>query len=241
MKAMMLATAATCQAFAPLSAAFAQAAAAGGESMFQATTLSLSASGETKVTPDQATITLGVQVTDPTAAAAMSDNARRMTAVMAALRAAGLPDKDVQTSNLNLSAQYTYAPNQPPTLTGYQASNDVTVTVEDLSKLGRVIDAVTAGGANQVNGINFALKDQTAAEDQARLAAVKALQAKATLYAQATGYRVGRLVNLSEGAESTVTPRPMLMAARAQAAPTPISAGQLTVDITINAVYELAR
>jgi uncharacterized protein YggE len=240
MKATMLAAmAASCLSLAPASAAFAQSA-SGGETMFQATTLALSASGETKITPDKATITLGVQVIDPTAAAAMSDNAGRMNTVVAALRAAGVPDKDVQTSNINLAAQYVYTPNQPPKLTGYQASNDVTVTVEDLSKLGPVIDGVTAGGANQVTGISFGLKDPTAAEDQARLLAVKALQAKAALYAQATGYRIARLVTLSEGAASTVTPRPMAMM-HTEAAPTPISAGQLTVDITVSAVYELAR
>jgi uncharacterized protein YggE len=243
MKATML----TSVAFASLamaSAALAQAAPAAG-SMFQATTLAVSADGQSKITPDQATITLGVQVTDATAQAAMQDDAARMASVMAALRAAGLPDKDVQTSNISLEAQYTYIQNQPPKLTGYQASNDVTITVEDLTKLGPVIDAVTANGANQVNGISFSLKDPTAAEDQARLAAVKALQAKAALYAQATGYHIVRLVSLAEGAPDGSAPIPMeaprLMAARGQAAPTPVSAGQLTVDITVSAIYELAR
>jgi uncharacterized protein YggE len=211
-------------------------------SMFQATTLAISADGQSKITPDQATITLGVQVTDATAQAAMRDDAAQMTGVMAALRAAGVPDKDVQTSNISLQAQYTYVQNQPPKLTGYQASNDVVITVEDLAKLGPVIDAVTAGGANQVSGISFALKDPTAAEDQARQAAVKALQAKADLYAQATGYHIVRLVNLTEGAPEQTSPiRPMMMASVRAQAPTPVSAGQLTVDITVSAVYELAR
>ncbi|HXQ12701.1 MAG TPA: SIMPL domain-containing protein [Caulobacteraceae bacterium] len=241
MKATML-TSVALASLAMASAALAQAAPGAG-SMFQATTLAVSADGQSKITPDQATITLGVQVTDATAQEAMQDDAQRTTSVMAALRAAGLPDKDVQTSNISLQAQYTYIQNQPPKLTGYQASNDVTVTVEDLTKLGPVIDAVTASGANQVNGINFGLKDPTAAEDQARLAAVKALQAKAALYAQATGYHIVRLVNLTEGAPEQSSPiRPMVMAAvRAQAAPTPVSAGELTVEITVTAVYELAR
>jgi uncharacterized protein YggE len=221
---------------------FAQAVGGPG-SMFQATTLAISADGQSKITPDQATITLGVQVTDATAQAAMRDDAARMTGVMAALRSAGVPDKDVQTSNISLQAQYTYVQNQPPKLTGYQASNDVTITVEDLTKLGPVIDAVTASGANQVNGISFALKDPTAAEDQARLAAVKALEAKAALYAEATGYHIVRLVNLTEGAPEESSPiRPMVMAdIRAPAPATPVSSGQLTVDVTVTAVYELAR
>ncbi|HXQ45503.1 MAG TPA: SIMPL domain-containing protein [Caulobacteraceae bacterium] len=217
-------------------------AAPAASSMFQATTLAISADGQSKITPDQASITLGVQVTDATAQAAMRDDAAQMTGVMAALRAAGVPDKDVQTSNISLQAQYTYIQNQPPKLTGYQASNDVVITVEDLAKLGPVIDAVTANGANQVSGISFQLKDPTAAEDQARQAAVKALQAKADLYAQATGYHIVRLVNLTEGAPEQSAPiRPMTMASVRAAAPTPVSAGQLTVDITVSAVYELGR
>jgi uncharacterized protein YggE len=241
MKATML-TAVALASLAMASAALAQAAPGAG-SMFQATTLAVSADGQSKITPDQATITVGVQVTDATAEAAMQDDAARMTSVMAALRAAGLPDKDVQTSNISLQAQYTYVQDQPPKLTGYQASNDVVITVEDLTKLGPVIDAVTASGANQVNGISFGLKDATAPEDRARLAAVKALQEKAALYAQATGYHIVRLVNLTEGAPQETSPiRPMVMAqARLASVQTPVSAGQLTVDITATAVYELAR
>jgi len=213
------------------------------QSMFEATTLSLAAEGQVKITPDEAAITLGVQVSDPTAAEAMRDNAQRMAGVLAALKAAGVADKDVQTTNINLQAQYAYVQNQPARLTGYQASNEVTITVENIGRLGPVIDAVTASGANQLNSISFGLKDPTAAENAARLAAVKAVQAKADLYAQATGFHVARLVNLSEGAPSTPI-RPMAFAAVAHvppAPPTPVSAGELTVTVTVNAVYELAR
>jgi uncharacterized protein YggE len=211
--------------------------------MFDATTLSLSAHGETKVTPDEATITLGVQTTAPVAAEAMAENAQHMADVTAALKRAGIPDKDIQTSNLSLSAQYNYVQNEPPKLTGYQASNDVTITVEDLPKLGPTIDAVTAAGANQINGISFGLKDPAAAEDAARLAAVKALRAKAELYAGATGYHIARLVSLSEGGGYEPGPvQPMMMAkARVQAVPTAVSSGQLTVGIDVNGLYELAK
>jgi uncharacterized protein YggE len=151
-------------------------------------------------------------------------------------------DKDIQTSNLSLNAQYVYAANEPAKLTGYQASNDVTIVVEDLSRLGPAVDAVTAAGANQINGISFGLKDSSAAEDQARLAAVKALRAKAELYAGATGYRVSRLVSLSEGGGIEPGPVvPMMMKARMAAAPTPVAAGELTVRIDVNGLYELAK
>lgn len=219
-------------------------AASDADARFHATTLQISASGEVKAAPDQAVITLGVQTTDPTAAQAMADNARRMSDVVAALGRQGLEGKNVQTSGVNLGAQYDYQPSKAPQLVGYQASNQVTVVVEDLARLGPALDAATAAGANEVQGVNFRLKDPEAAENQARLEAVKALQAKAQLYAGAAGYHVARLVRLSEGGGAG--PRPManmvnevvVTAARKQ---TPIEPGELTIHVDVNGVYELSR
>ena len=223
-------------------AALAQEASAAA-AMFRATTLNLSAYGEVKAAPDMASITLGVQTEAPTAQAAMAQNAERMSRIIAALKTAGLAEKDIQTSNISLDAQYDYQQNQPPKLRGYQASNTVTITVYDISRLGRTLDAVTAAGANQINGIGFGLRDSTAAENQARLKAVQALQAKAQLYAGATGNRVLRLVNLSEGGGYVPQPpRPMAMARPEFAkADTPVQAGELSVRIDISGLYELAR
>ena len=207
------------------------------------TTVSLSAFGEVKSMPDEATISLGVQSKAATAAQAMGDNAETMNRVIAALRARGLPSKATQTSNISLSAQYDYEQNQPPRLSGYLASNEVAITVDDLGKLGPTLDAVVGAGANQISGISFGLKDTGAAEDAARLAAVKALRAKADLYAGATGYRVGRLLALNEGGPVTEPLRPVMMV-RAMAAapsPTPVAPGELTTRIDISAVYELAK
>jgi len=226
-------------------AALAQTAAPAADSLFRATTLNLSAYGETKVAPDMATITLGVMTEGKTAAEAMQANATRMSAVMASLRKAGIADKDIQTSNLNLNPQYKYQENQPPLLIGYQASNNVTVTVNDLKKLGPAVDATVSAGANQVQGISFGLKDSTAAENAAREAAVKALAAKADLYGRATGYKVARLVSLSEGGGYTPQP-PMPMVAYAAKrmemdAGTQVSGGELKVRVDITGLYELAR
>jgi uncharacterized protein YggE len=211
------------------------------DAAFRATTLSLQAEGEARAVPDMASITLGVTTQAVTAADAMRLNAGRMTAIVAALRGQGLADRDIQTSSLSLGPQYDYAPNQPPKLNGYQSSNNVTVTVRDLARLGPVIDAVGSAGANQINGVSFGLKDAGAMQDEARRAAVKALTAKAELYAQATGYRVVRLVRLSEGGgEPIVQPRSMFAMAKA-AAPTPVEPGELNVRIDIAGVYELAK
>jgi len=204
------------------------------------TTLALTVTGEAKIVPDEATITLGVQTNAPTAMEAMRQNAARMTAVVGALHAAGIPDRDIQTSNLSLSAQYEYPQNQPARLTGYQASNEVTITVEEIGKLGGVIDAVTTAGANQVNNISFGLRDPTAAQNQARLDAVRQLKAESDLYAQATGYHIVRLLSLAEGSEAQPRPVPMVAMRVAAPAQPPVQSGELTVQVTVSAIYRMA-
>jgi len=221
--------------------AFAQAGAPAADRVFDATTLNLTAYGETEVAPDEAVVTLGVQSRAPTAGEAMAQNVGQMSAVVAALRKAGIAERDIRTTNLNLAAQYSYPQDKAPVLEGYVAGNDVTVTVNDIGRVGAVIDAVTTAGANQINGIAFDLKDPSAAEDAARVAAVKALAAKAALYANASGYRVARLVNLGEQPSGTPGPVRPLMMMRANKAATPISAGTLTVRVDVTGTYELAR
>jgi uncharacterized protein YggE len=116
------------------------------------------------------------------------------------------------------------------------------VTIHDLSKLGAAVDATVSAGANQVGGINFGLEDQTAAENAAREAAVKALTAKADLYGKATGYHVLRLVSLSEGGSYSPQPMPVMMAsARFKEADTAVSPGEVRVRIDVSGLYELSR
>jgi uncharacterized protein YggE len=228
-----------CSAAAP--AALAQSASA--EAAFRATTLNVSAYGETRVAPDMATISLGVTTEAETAQGAMQANAARMSQVMAALKKGGFGPRDVQTSQLSVEPQYVYEQNKPPRLTGYRASNVVTLTVRDLAKLGAAVDATVEAGANQMGGVSFGLSDPTAAENAAREKAVAALAAKADLYAKATGHRVLRLVSLSEGGGySPPPPMPMVaMAARYEKADTAVSPGEMRVRVDVSAVYELAR
>lgn len=212
--------------------------------MFRATTLNVSAYGETRIAPDMATITFGVMTQAGAAAEAMAANRTRMNAVAQALRNAGIADRDIQTSGLNLSPQYEYEQNQPPRLVGYQASNQVTVTARDLNTLGRTVDAVVGAGVNQINGITFGLQNPRGAEDEARRAAVQSMAAKAELYAQATGHRVLRLVNVSEGGGVVPVNRPVMMrmaADMAESAPTNIEPGELRVRIDVSGMYELGR
>jgi uncharacterized protein YggE len=166
-----------------------------------------------------------------------------MTRVAVALRRAGIAERDIQTSGLNLQAQYDYVQNEPPKLRGYQATNRVTVNINDLTKVGTTADAVVAAGVNQIDGISFGLKDPKTAEDQARRLAVQALQAKARLYAEALGVQLGGIRSLNEGGGyAPQPPMPVFAMARMQSAgadSTPVSAGELSVKIDITGVYDI--
>jgi uncharacterized protein YggE len=216
------------------------------DAAFRATTLNLSAYGETRTAPDKATISLGVQSQAATAVEAIRQNAERMTRVIETLKKSGIAAKDIQTSGLNLNPQYAYKEGEAPRLTGYQASNTVTVTVHDLSRVGQAVDATVNAGADTVGGVSFGLEDSTAAENEARLKAVSALQAKADLYAKATGYRIARLVSLNEGssyaAPPPAPPMPMAAMARSEAAyKTQVEPGEMNVRVDVSATYELTR
>lgn len=211
---------------------------------FSATTLRLAAYGEVEVRPDMATLDIGVTSTGASAVVASRANAQSMSQVVAALKSAGLAPRDLQTSQLSLSPQYAYEAGQAPKLTGYQATNHVRATVHDLSGLARVVDFAAGAGATNLGQVELGLDAPTAAENSARIAAVKALEDKAQLYAQATGYKIARLVSLSEGVdEGAAPPRPlMVMQAMAKvAAPTPIEEGEMKVRVDISGVFELAK
>jgi uncharacterized protein YggE len=206
--------------------------------------LNLSAFGEIRAAPDMAQITLAVETTDPTAAQAMASNRERMAKVFAALAQQGINSHDIQTTGLNLSVQYDYSKSLPSKRPVYQATNSVTITVNDLGRLGASLDAVVAAGVNQISGISLGLKNPQAIEDAARRAAVKALAAKAALYAQATGLGTPRLISLSEGVDIAQPSRPAFMTMSkmsSDSGPTPIAEGELRVRIDVAGVYALGQ
>lgn len=213
------------------------------DARFAATTLNITGHGEARAPPDQATLVLGVQTDAPSAAAALQANAADMTRVVAALRAAGIAAADLQTSALSVSAQYAYAPGAAPRLTGYQANNEVTVTTQDLARVGQLVDAASSAGATNVGQISFGLKNRASAENFARLAAVKDLDDKAQIYADAAGYHIRRLVNLSEasGVQAVPFPRMMAAAAASAVATTPVETGQIVVSVDVTGEFELTH
>jgi uncharacterized protein YggE len=209
-----------------------------------ATLLQINAHGETTRTPDLAQISAGVVTQNLDANTAMRANAQRMTAVIAALKQAGAAERDIQTSSINLEPRYKYGPNQRPTITGYQCTNAVNVRLRDLSKIGAVLDALVKQGANQINGPTFTVDKPDAAMDEARADAVRHAQARADLYAAATGLRVRRIVSITESSEEPRPPRPMMMRMAPMASsaePTPIAAGEDTIGVDLDVVYELGK
>ena len=207
------------------------------------TTLAVAAEGKVERAPDVADLSAGVVTQAKTASEAMRLNAQKMTTAIAALKRAGVADRDIQTSNLNLSPQYLYRENQPPVLTGYQVSNNVAVRVRDLADMGKTIDALVSQGANQINGPSFRLDKPEPALDEARVAAMAKARQRAELYAKAAGLRVKRIMQISEGSAVTPPPYPMPMmraqAMEAKDASTPIAAGEVEATVTVNVVFEL--
>jgi uncharacterized protein len=204
------------------------------------TRLDVSADGAVTRAPDIATVTAGVVTQASNAASAMADNARKMAATVAALKRAGVADKDIRTSSLSLQPQYRYTEGQPPAITGYQASNQLTVTFRDIQRAGPILDALVAAGVNQIGGPDFALEHPDAALDEARVQAVQKARAKAEVYAKAAGLSIKRIVAIGEaGGYSPQPPRPMMMAmARAKEA-TDLQPGEEKIGVTVNVTFEL--
>jgi uncharacterized protein YggE len=205
------------------------------------TRLDVSASGEVTRVPDVAIISTGVVTRAATASAAIQQNAARMERVRAALRRAGIEDKDIQTSSINLNPEYTYQQNKAPVLNGYSASNQVSVRFRDIAKTGEILDALVAQGANQINGPNLTIDKPEQALDEARLKAVANGRARADLYARALGMRVVRLLSVSEsGGYAAPPPMPVYaMAERSSDASTKIDPGEQKVSVSVAMSFEL--
>ena len=205
--------------------------------------ITVSGRGEASAAPDQARITAGVVTQGQTAADALAANSRAMTGVFDTLKKAGIPEKSIQTSNFNVSPQYTpYKSDspEPRKIIGYQVSNTVTVKVSDLKKLGPDLDALVSSGANQVSGVSFSIRDTTALAQEARTEAVKDAMAHAETFAKAAGVELGPVVSIGEGGVSA--PRPAFMAMRAApmaAPPPPMAAGEQTVSADVTMSFEI--
>jgi uncharacterized protein YggE len=206
--------------------------------------ITVSGQGESSAVPDQAELTAGVVTQGATAAEALAANSRAMTNVFDALKKAGIAEKSIQTSNFSVSPQYTpYKPDstEPPRIVGYQVSNNVTVKVSDLKKLGPDLDALVSSGANQVSGVSFSIADTKSLMEDARAKAVKDAMAHAETYAKAAGVDLGRVMSISEGGGQAPQPVFLAMAREAPMAapPPPMAEGEQTIEADVTMMFEI--
>jgi uncharacterized protein len=211
-------------------------------------TLSVSGTGEARVAPDEATVRVGVVAQAPTAREAQEQVNRAANAALEAIRRLGIAAKDIQTSGLSLSPLYSQGrpgeEQQAPKITGYQANNTVTIRVEDLTKVGPVIDASLNAGANTLEGVFFGLRNDEAARATALTDAVREARAKADALAQALKVRLVGILEVAEGGIS-ISPPPMpkygRMAMAELASDTQVSPGEVGVGASVTIRYRIAE
>ncbi len=203
-----------------------------------------SVSGEGKVTmmPDIAIVSAGVTAQGQSVTKVQQELNTKINAVSAAVKKLGVDDKDIKTSYYNISPTYDYS-SSTQRITGYQANSNLTIKVRKIDTVNGVIDAATTQGANEVGGVHFDVDDKTKAENQARIAAVADAKSKADAAAKAAGFKLGRVINYSEGGGSS--PRPMMYDAvkslpiSGGGEPTQVEPGSSELSVSVTLSYEI--
>lgn len=203
--------------------------------------ITVTGEGRVEAVPDMASVTVGVETHAETAGAALVANSEAMTAVFAVLEEAGIARADFQTSQISLNPVWNDRRSEqqgPPEITGYAASNLVTVRVREIAGLGGVLDALGQAGANRLQGIAFELSDPRELLDRARERAVADARAKAELLVAAAGVGLGPVLSISEAAYA---PGPMMMRAQAaeMAMDMPVAEGQVSLEARVEMVFAL--
>jgi uncharacterized protein YggE len=193
-------------------------------------------------TPDVAHVSVGIETSAPSVQQAVDDNKGKMAALLEALKALGVADKDIQTNNYSVYTQQgPVAPDgtSDSSAVTYHTSNQVEVTVRDVSKLGDILDKAVAAGANNIYGVNFSVDDTSKLEADARAKAIADAKARAASLAQLTGLQLGDIVSVSEVISSNV---PMYAADRAVGmggGGTPIQPGELNVNMSVQVTFAI--
>lgn len=203
------------------------------------------AQGEVTARPDVAYVSLGVRTTAATAREAMAQNSAALAAAIAKLEALGVAKKDMQTGSISLYPQtrpIKEGDMQTEQIVGYWANNTLKVTINDLTKIGEMLDAAIAAGANSVGSIRFGVKDDAALRDEALKAAVKSARAKADLVATGLGLKVSGVQSVSvESYGGPITPYAefgMASAAKAADSSVPVEAGEMTFTASVRVTFE---
>ncbi|MGI6151776.1 MAG: SIMPL domain-containing protein [Christensenellales bacterium] len=210
-------------------------------------TVTVSATAKISVEPDIAYVSLGVRTEHASPKTVKQQNTATMTKVLAALKKAGVDEKDIQTSNLSMYTNYTWDNNGNRKISGYTVNNTVSITVRDLDKVGDIVDAAMNAGANQFNSVSFAIEDEEEYYIQVLAEATKKAQKRASAIAKASGMTLGTPVSLSSTGASYDPYRYYADAVEAEMATadeeasigSTITSGQVTVTATINAVYNM--
>ncbi|WP_182085522.1 SIMPL domain-containing protein [Aureimonas sp. ME7] len=211
--------------------------------------ISVSGEGQASAAPDLAVTQLTVMRAAPTAAEALKAANEAIDGVRGALPSFGVEPRDMQTAGFQIAPQYRYdnkpdGTQGPPTVTGYEVRNTLSVKVRDLARLGELLDRAVQLGVNEGGNISFQIEDSSALENAARKSAVEKARASAQALAEAAGLQLGRIVSIENGASAFPPPMPapmgaMRMMASDMAAKVPVEIGENTVSADVRIVYEL--
>lgn len=204
-------------------------------------TLTLSATGSINSKPDKASISTGVSSQAVLARDALDDNNEAMSRMMKSLKAAGLEDRDIATSQFSVQPRYQHFKNgRAAKIIGYRVTNSVRITVRNLDRLGTILDRVVTVGSNRISGIQFGLSEPEKTLDDARRDAMRNVLDKAALYAKAADIRLGSILSISEQANQNF-PRPVQMRAMRAKSSVPIAPGQHTTKVTVHVKWALTE
>jgi uncharacterized protein len=203
--------------------------------------ISVTGEAQVSVPPDLAHIDAGVASDGKTAREASNTNNEAMAKVIAALKGAGIDDKDIQTSRLSLQPQYAANRSGSSPIVGYRASNRVTIRLRDVSKVAGVIDTLVSGGANDIGNISFSVSQASKLLDDAREKAVADARRKAEIYAKAAGVTLGAPLNISEESGAAPVFRSKMVAPMSQGLPTPIAQGEETLSVTVSVTWAIKQ
>ena len=198
--------------------------------------------GSISTPPDYARIRSGVTTTAKTAKEAIDTNSKLMAAVTAALLDSGIAQKDIQTSEFSIQPVYASpTPSTEPRLSGYRVSNQVDVTIRQISKVGEILDRLVTAGATDAGNVEFLLSDPSKALDQAREAAVADARRKAELYARASGFSLGRVAFITENSEFAPPVAPSGRLKSTAMSAVPIQPGEDTLHARITVGFDIAQ
>lgn len=224
--------------------------AAAAEDEPQPRLMSLTGEGMVTAAPDIAVLSIGVVSEDRTARQALFANTRSMTALVDAMKQAGVEARDLQTSGFNVSPKYNRprrtqtGPQPPPEIVGYSVRNTLTVRIRDLNSAGEILDTAVSLGSNAISGLNFTVAEPRPLRNEARQAAIADALQKAKLYADGAGITLGPIRSITEG--GGVRPPPVVPMVRAQVeaafdSAVPIEAGELTFRAQVSVVWEIGE